>query len=70
MCMLSGFPGLGRRMYKYGKVVNIRWLGKNRKSTLVSLDKVVCSSWMSWSRKGESVVGTIEDLVLYDRSEW
>jgi hypothetical protein len=25
MCMLSGFPGLGRRMYKYGKVVNIRW---------------------------------------------
>ena len=50
----------------YNGVSRLDRLGMNRKSTLVSPDKAVCSSWMSWSRKGDSMVGTMEDLVLYD----
>lgn len=52
MCMLSGFPELGRRMYSMGRSSILDGLGyngvsrldrleENRKSTLVSPDKVV-----------------------------
>jgi hypothetical protein len=42
----------------YNGVSRLDRLGMNCKSTLVSPDKAVCSSWMSWSRKGDSMVGT------------
>jgi hypothetical protein len=45
-------------------------LGNNRRSTLVSLNKVVSTLDALEEKGGMSTVGSIEDLRLYDGSEW
>ena len=49
----------------YNGVSRLDRLGKNRKSTLVSLDKVVVLKWDELEQKKNSMVGTTEDLALY-----